>query len=107
MSVIGIPVGLNALPMSLHPHDLGFLYLGDNSYNPSFVHMNIIRHPKGVVKRCLYDFIESDGHLLFWQVENNVQIAISPPYCIVNCRYFPSCFAKKYYNTIDVVLLAD
>jgi hypothetical protein len=37
--------------MSLHPHDLGFLYLGDNASSPCFVHMNIIKHPKVVVKR--------------------------------------------------------
>jgi hypothetical protein len=35
-------VGLNALPMSLHPQARGFLDLGDMSFESYCVHMHII-----------------------------------------------------------------
>lgn len=42
ISVIGTPVGLNALPLNLQPQSLGFLCLGDTAAVLDCVHMHII-----------------------------------------------------------------
>jgi len=58
-----VPVGLNALPLKLHPQERGFLYLGIGRPFRDNVHMHIIEMQRSACQAAYHHVIRLKGAL--------------------------------------------